>query len=168
MEPADAAVFGIRLVVGVTMLAHGWNHWRGGGGIAGTASWFEGLGLRYPLLQAWASVVTEIGAGALLILGLITPLACAAVIGVMLVAGALAHRRNGFFVFRDGYEYVLVLATVCLAVAALGPGDWSVDAALGIVLDGWAGAALAGAAAVIAVAGLLAGSWRPRVQQPTG
>jgi hypothetical protein len=39
------------------------NHWRGGGKIPGTARWFAGLGLRYGTLQAWLSVVTEIGHG---------------------------------------------------------------------------------------------------------
>ncbi len=70
----------LRVVVGITMIAHGTNHWKGGGRIEGTARWFRGLGLRYGKLQAWMSVVTEIGAGALLVIGLLTPLACAAVI----------------------------------------------------------------------------------------
>jgi putative oxidoreductase len=156
-----AAVLLIRVVVGVTMIAHGLNHWRGGGRIPGTARWFGGLGLRYGTLQAWASVLTEIGAGALLVLGLITPLACAAVISVMLVAGLLAHRRNGFFVFKDGFEYVLVLAVVSLALALIGPGRVSVDHALGVELVGWAGGAVALGVAVVATAGLLATCWRP-------
>ena len=106
----------MRVVVGITMIAHGINHWKGGGRIEGTARWFSGLGLRYGKLQAWMSVVTEIGAGALLVIGLLTPLACAAVISVMLTPGILAHRPNGFFVFKDGYEYVLALSVVCLAL----------------------------------------------------
>src|SRR5512139_910346 len=121
MDTAAAALLLVRVVVGVTMIAHGLNHWKGGGRIEGTARWFSGLGLRHGTLQAWMSVVTEIGAGALLIVGLITPLACAAIISVMMVAGILAHRPNGFFVFKEGYEYVLVLAVVSLAVAMLGP-----------------------------------------------
>src|SRR6202035_6198709 len=92
-----AALLLVRVVVGATMMMHGYNHWRGGGKIAGTARWFSGLGLRYGVLQAWMSVVTELGAGVLLIVGLVTSLACAAVISVMLVAGLLAHRRDGFF-----------------------------------------------------------------------
>ena len=112
----------MRVVVGITMIAHGINHWKGGGRIEGTARWFSGLGLRYGKLQAWMSVVTEIGAGALLVIGLLTPLACAAVISVMLIAGILAHRPNGFFVFKDGYEYVLALSVVCLALATRDPG----------------------------------------------
>lgn len=89
MSDADvAALLLVRVVLGIVMIAHGLNHWRGGGRIEGTARWFTGLGLRGGTLQAWMSVVTEIGAGALLIAGLLTPLACAAVVSVMLVAGS--------------------------------------------------------------------------------
>jgi putative oxidoreductase len=152
----------VRVVVGITMIAHGTNHWKGGGRIEGTARWFAGLGLRHGKLQAWMSVVTEIGAGALLIIGLFTPLACAAVISVMLIAGILAHRPNGFFVFKDGYEYVLVLSAVCLALATLGPGRVSADAAAGITVTGWAGGGIALGVAVAATAGMLATFWRPQ------
>jgi putative oxidoreductase len=152
----------VRLVVGVTMIAHGMNHWRGGGRIEGTARWFSGLGLRHGRLQAWMSVVTEVGAGALLVIGLLTPLACAAVISVMLIAGLLAHRPNGFFVFRDGYEYVLVLSVACLALAAVGPGKLSVDYAAGITITGWTGGGVALGVALVATAGMLATFWRPQ------
>jgi putative oxidoreductase len=158
---ADMVLLLVRVVVGATMIAHGYNHWRGGGKIAGTARWFSGLGLRHGIVQAWLSVVTEIGAGALLVVGLLTPLACAAVISVMLVAGLLAHRPNGFFVFKEGYEYVLVLSVVSLALATLGPGRVSVDAAAGIRITGWAGGGIALGVAVAATAGLLATFWRP-------
>lgn len=169
MNASYVALLLVRLAVGGTMIAHGMNHWRGGGKIAGTARWFGGLGLRQPVLQAWMSVVTEVGAGVLLIAGLLTPLACAAVISVMLVAGLLAHRPNGFFVFRDGYEYVLVLSVACLALAVLGPGRFSVDSAAGITVTGWAGGGIALGVAVVATAGLLATFWRPkRAADPGG
>lgn len=151
----------VRLVLGTVMIAHGLNHWRGGGRIAGTARWFTGLGLRHGTLQAWLSVVTEVGAGVLLLAGLFTSLACAAVISVMLVAGLLAHRPNGFFVFKEGYEYVLTLAVVALALSVLGPGDVSLDEAIGISVTGWAGGGLALGVAVVSTAGLLATFWRP-------
>jgi putative oxidoreductase len=151
----------VRLVVGGTMIAHGVNHWIGGGKIAGTARWFSGLGLKQPVLQAWLSVVTEIGAGVLLVLGLLTSLAAAAVISVMLIAGLLAHRKNGFFVFKDGYEYVLVVAVACAALGALGPGRLSVDSAAGITVTGWDGFGIAVGVAVVAVGGMLATFYRP-------
>ncbi|MBV9451294.1 MAG: DoxX family protein [Streptosporangiaceae bacterium] len=154
----------MRVVIGIVMIAHGVNHWRGGGRIEGTARWFAGLGLRHGKLQAWLSVVTEIGAGSLLVLGLLTSLACAAVISVMLIAGLLAHRPNGFFVFREGYEYVLVLSVACLALAVLGPGRWSLDNAAGSAVTGWTGGAVALGVAVVATAGLLATFWRPKAE----
>src|SRR5580704_1750225 len=156
------ALLAVRVAVGVVMIAHGCNHWRGGGRIAGTARWFAGLGLRHGTLQAWLSVVTQIGAGTLLILGLLTPLACAAVISVMLIAGLLAHRPNGFFVFKDGYEYVLVLSVVSLALAVLGPGRFSLDNAFGNEITGWAGGGIALGVAIIATAGMLVTFWRPQ------
>ncbi|WP_046731367.1 DoxX family protein [Streptomyces humi] len=161
MNQTDAVALLLRLVLGVVMIAHGLNHWRGGGRIAGTARWFTGLGLTHGTLQAWLSVVTEAGAGVLLLAGLLTPLACAAVLSVMLVAGLLAHRPNGFFVFREGYEYVLTLAVTALALAVLGPGSASLDHAAGLGLDGWTGAGLALGVAAVATAGLLAVFWRP-------
>ena len=160
--PVVAALLLVRAVVGVTIMAHGYNHWRGGGKIAGTGRWFSGLGLRYGVLQAWMSVVTELGAGFLLIVGLFTPLACAAIISVMLIAGLLAHRKNGFFVFKDGYEYVLVLSVVCLALATTGPGRASLDNAAGIEITGWAGGGIALGVAVVATAGMLATFYRPQ------
>jgi len=164
MDPVDLALMILRLAVGGTMIAHGVNHWRGGGKIAGTAGWFESLGLRHGTLQAWASVVTEIGAGVLLILGLITPLAAAGVVAVMLVAALLAHRPNGFFIFKDGWEYVMILAVVAVVLGVTGPGTISLDSALGIVYDGWIGGAVALGAGVLGTVLLLAAFWRPQRQ----
>jgi len=162
LSDADVvALLLVRVVLGIVMIVHGLNHWRGGGRIEGTARWFGGLGLRHGTLQAWMSVLTEVGAGILLVAGLLTPLACAAVISVMLVAGVLAHRPNGFFVFKDGYEYVLVLAAISLALGVLGPGRLSVDHAADIEITGWAGGGIALGVAVGATAGLLATFWRP-------
>lgn len=172
--PVVVALLLVRVVVGVTMMMHGYNHWRGGGRIAGTARWFSGLGLKHGVLQAWMSVVTELGAGFLLIAGLLTPLACAAVISVMLIAGLLAHRPNGFFVFKDGYEYVLVLAAVSLLLATLGPGRFSLDNVAGSSITGWAGGGIALGVAVVATAGMLVTFWRPApkkapaAQEPVG
>lgn len=169
MTAASFAALIVRVVIGATMAAHGYNHWRGGGKIAGTARWFTGLGLRHGILQAWLSVITELGAAALLITGLFTPFACAAVMSVMMIAGFLAHRPNGFFVFRDGYEYVLVLWVTSLALAMLGPGRFSLDSAAGITITGWAGGGIALGVAVVAVAGLLATFWqRPEAATETG
>jgi putative oxidoreductase len=164
---SDVGLLLIRLVVGGTLIMHGWNHWLGGGKIGGTARWFDGLGLRPGVMHACASVVTELGAGTLLLLGLVTPLACAGAIGPMAVAGIAAHRRNGFFVFRDGFEYVLMIAVVATALAAIGPGRASLDHAAGIDFAGTAGVLTALIAGLGGAALLLATSWRPAAVQKT-
>lgn len=165
MTWSDVGLLLIRIVLGGTLVMHGWNHWRGGGKIAGTARWFDGLGLRPGIVHAWASVVTELGAGTLLVLGLLTPLGCAGAIGPMAVAGIVAHRRNGFFVFREGYEYVLMISVVAVALATLGPGKVSVDAAAGIRFAGAAGMLVALIAGLGGAGALLAASWRPAAAQ---
>jgi putative oxidoreductase len=117
----------IRLVVGLTLVAHGYNHLFGGGRIEGAARWYGSMGLKPPVTQAWMSVIFEFASGAGLAVGFLTPFAAAAAVGLMVVAGVVAHRPNGFFVFKEGYEYVLMIAVVAVAIAILGPGKWSLD-----------------------------------------
>lgn len=161
METTDLALLAIRVCVGLTLIAHGLNHAFGGGKISGTARWFEGLGLRPGVLHAWSSVLAEVAAGLGLMFGLLTPLACGAGIGVMTVAGVIAHRRNGFFVFKDGYEYVLMIAVVCAAVALAGPGVASIDHAIGLDMAGLSGLIVAVGLGVVGAGLLLAIAWRP-------
>ncbi|HLJ07610.1 MAG TPA: DoxX family protein, partial [Acidimicrobiia bacterium] len=87
----DLVLLVLRVSTGAVFLAHGINHIFGGGKIAGTAGWFESLGMRPGWLHAWTASLTEIGAGGLLVLGLFTPVAAAGVIGVMLVAWVTNH-----------------------------------------------------------------------------
>jgi putative oxidoreductase len=159
-----------RLTAAAVMLAHGINHIFGGGKIAGTGRWFESLGMRPGRLHAWLASVTEVAAGALLVLGLLTPLAAAGIIGVMLVAWITNHRGNGFFIFRpgEGWEYVMTLTVVGLVLATLGPGDWSIDHA--ISLDehyvGGTGLLIGALAGGGGAALLLAAFWRPPPPKP--
>lgn len=165
MTELDTVAALLRLALSIVMLAHGWNHLFGAGGVAGTARWFGSMGLHPPRVHALASGLTELGAGGALLLGLLTSLQCGAVVGIMAVAFMTAHRKNGFFIFRpgEGYEYVAFIAVTATALAVLGPGEWSLDDALGIAddLDGWTGLALSAGLGIVASAGLLAACWRP-------
>jgi putative oxidoreductase len=163
---SDAQNFGLlllRIALGGVMLAHGINHIIGGGKIAGTGRWFQSLGMKPGIVHAWLASLTEVGAGAMLVAGLLTPLACAGVVGVMVVAIITNHWKNGFFIFRpgEGYEYVLTLTLAALSLAAIGPGAWSLDNAIDL---GWSHkmsfviAAVAGGGGALA---LLAVFWRP-------
>jgi putative oxidoreductase len=158
------ALLGLRSVVGAVILAHGINHIFGGGKVRGTARWFESMGMKPGLLHAWTASLTEVGSGLLLLMGLLTPLASAGVVGVMLVAWMVHHRKNGFFIFRpgEGWEYVMLLCSCALVVALVVPGPWSADDVLGLHLSGWTGLVIAGGAGAGGAAALMATFWRPQ------
>lgn len=163
-DAVNLALLALRVVAAVVMAAHGWNHIWGGGRIEGTARWFASLGMKPGLVHAWTASVTELIAGGLLLFGFLTPLAAAAVVGVMAVAWIINHRGNGFFIFRpgEGWEYVMTLTVMGFALAALGPGEWSVDHALDLEdLAGWTGLLIAAAAGGGGAGALLALFWRP-------
>ena len=155
----------LRVVVGVLFMGHGLQKlagWFGGGGLEGTGRFFEKLRLGPGRAQAAAAGVSETTGGALLTLGLLTPVSAAMLTGVMAVAIAKVHAQNGPWVADNGYEYNLVLISAVFAISATGPGRWSLDERLGIARSGAAvglaelGAGLAGAAFTVALGGRVA------------
>jgi putative oxidoreductase len=50
------------------------------------------------------------------------------------------HRQNGLWVANGGYEYNLMIIAALFALADVGPGDLSLDEALGVEMKGarWA------------------------------
>ncbi|KRC64467.1 DoxX family protein [Aeromicrobium sp. Root236] len=163
MNELDTASLILRLAIGVTLMAHGWNHGFGPGGLKGTAGWFESIGLRPAKVHAAVSSYLELAAGAALLVGFLVPFAAAAGVGIMTVAFMTVHRKNGFFIFREGegYEYVMTIAFALTALAVLGGGQASLDHALDLDLDGVAIGLGAAAAGILGAAGMLVTSWRP-------
>jgi putative oxidoreductase len=147
----------LRMVVGGFFIGHGTQKlfgWFGGGGLQGTAEGFEQLGLKPGRVHASAAGVAEAGGGAMLIAGLETPLAAAALTATMLTAIRTVHFKNGPWATNGGYEYNAVLVAVALALAEFGPGPLSLDALRGRERAGvgWAlAAAAAGGAGALGV-----------------
>jgi len=54
------------------------------------------------------------------------------------VALVACHLRNGFFIFRpgEGYEYMLMISVVAVALAGIGGGWLSLDHAAGLPVTG--------------------------------
>lgn len=150
MEAIDTAALGLRLAIGIVMLAHGVKHLRGR---EKTSRWFGAIGFKAPQLQWFFSTATEIGVGVLLIVGFGTSLAVMGTVAVMTVAFVSVHRKAGFWITArpdEGYEYVLTLAVAATALAAIGAGSSSIDAAIeldgrsiAVLLDEWVGIGLA-------------------------
>ncbi|MFI7530301.1 DoxX family protein [Nocardia salmonicida] len=166
-EP-DLALLALRVITGLTMAAHGLNKFFGGGRIAGTARWFDSIGMRPGRVHALLAATTETVAGLFFAAGLATAFAGAAFVAVMAVAAWTVHRESGFFVNANGWEYNLVLAAVGVFVATTGPGAWSLDNLLGMTdaLRGWTGLAIALVGGLLAAVGQLALFYRPAPAAP--
>lgn len=144
----DLALLVLRLVVGLLFVGHGAQKLFGvfgGGGLEGTAGMFDSIGLQPGWLHARAAGTAEFLGGALIALGLFTPFAAPALIGVMTTAVITVHARNGIWNTNQGYEFNVVLSAAVFALAGIGAGAWSLDNAFGFDLHGviWAVAALA-------------------------
>ena len=153
----DLALLVLRLVVGLFFAGHGaqklWGKF-GGHGPEGTGRFFESIGISPGRRNAVAAGWAELAGGVLLILGFLSPVAALLIISVMTVAILTVHLKNGPWATENGYEYTVVLMAVAFVVAA-NPGDWSLDAALGLGELHGTGMAIA-ALALGAVGGFLA------------
>lgn len=135
----DLGILLLRLVVGGLMMGHGTQKlfgWFGGHGVRGTAGWLESMGFRPARPLAVMTGVAEAGGGLLLAVGLLTPLAAAAIAGVLFTAIVSVHWSKGLWSTNGGSELPLTLAMAAVATAFVGPGRFSVDSALGSELAG--------------------------------
>lgn len=149
----------LRLVVGLTLAAHGAQKflgWFGGGGIKGTVGMQERMGLKPTWLWASLVILGEFGGGLSLAFGFLTPLGAAGVLGAMLMAIVRSHWKNGFWNSKRGIEFPLALLTMALAIGIIGPGSYSLDALFGIALpDTLLFCVLALAAILVDIIGLI-------------
>jgi putative oxidoreductase len=141
----------LRLFVGLLFAAHGAQKlfgWFGGGGPQGTAGFFASLGYRRPGTMAIVTGLSELGGGLMLAAGFLTPLASFLLATVMLNAIITVVFPKGFL---GGYEFELTLLVAAIALAATGPGEISLDDAIGWAdnITGVAWASLALTAAIV-------------------
>ncbi|GAA2722164.1 DoxX family protein [Cellulomonas aerilata] len=130
-----------RTVIGSLFIGHGAQKLFGsfgGPGIEGTSGMMESLDMHPSRRNAYAAGVSEAGGGALLLTGLATPFACAALIGTMITAVRKVHLPNGPWAANGGYEYNVALIAALVALAEDGPGSVSLDALLGTERKGTA------------------------------
>lgn len=124
-----------RLILGFGLMAHGTQKlfgWFGGGGIAGTGGFFEGIGFRPGRLFALTAGLGETIGGLLTLLGLGGAVGPTLIVIVMLVAIFSVHISKGFFTANGGFELPLTNIGLAIAIAFGGNGLYSIDNALGL------------------------------------
>lgn len=136
----DLGLLVLRVAVGVILAAHGaqklFGIW-GGPGIDGFTKYLQNgadpsLGFeRFTKVIAVSTGVVELGSGVMLIIGLLTPIAAAGAVGVMLSATLfkLTTLGSGFVFFSQdkGVEFELLLLFASVAIILTGPGKLSLD-----------------------------------------
>ena len=161
----------LRVVLGGIMAGHGAQKlfgWWGGPGMQGTAGICSSLAYRSPFLMACGLAFAEFGGGLAIATGFLTPLGALAVTIVMLNAIYLVHWPKGFWSANGGYEFNLLIAASAVALAAIGPGRFSIDRAIGWddnITGLWWGLGVAGVAAIVAFLTLTAGRRHPKVAE---
>lgn len=131
---SDVALLLLRVALGVTFLAHGAQKLFGafsGPGVAGVAGFFGKLGIPLPGVMAWVISLLEFFGGLAIGVGLFTRWVAVLLACNMAVALLKVHLPRGFFVSTGGVELVLLLGTIALALALLGPGGISLDRQMG-------------------------------------
>lgn len=127
MKQAELSTWGItilRVAIGVIFLMNGWVKLFVNG-IAGTAGFFDSIGIPLATVAAVVVSVLEFAGGAALILGIATRIVSPLLAVTMLTAIFTVHIGNGFFVANGGISHVFALLAATLALTLTGPGRLS-------------------------------------------
>jgi putative oxidoreductase len=113
----------LRLIMGVVYIMHAYLAVVVFGP-AGMIAYQAKNGVPFAEVGTWYLILAHGLGGICLVLGLFTRWAALANVPVMLGALLFVHLKNGFWAHTNpsGYEYVLVLLVVSLAVAMIGGG----------------------------------------------
>ena len=126
-QPLGALI--ARVVLGAVMLVHGWHKIFPRGSLYSFTQTVGHLGL--PPWLGYVTAFTEFFGGALLILGLLVPIAALGVAIDMAVAVLKVHLRHGFL-GPQGFEFPLSLFALAFLLLVSGSGYLAVDSYIGI------------------------------------
>jgi putative oxidoreductase len=123
----------LRFAVGGVIFAHGMQHvfglW-GGVGLPGLSNALTAFGFRNVNILVWLTALTELVGGAAVVLGLLTPLAAAGLLALMINA-VLLKAVNGFFIAgppgAGAVELEVVLGLGAAALVLTGAGRTAPD-----------------------------------------
>lgn len=114
----------LRVLTGLIVAAHGVQKL---GNPAGTAVYFDSVGIVYPAIATWLAIAGEFLGGLGLVVGLFTRVAALGPLCTMIVAILTVHMGHGLFARNGGWEFPMLVLFVCAHFVARGGGSYSVD-----------------------------------------
>lgn len=144
----------LRVGVGVVLVIHGMQKmfgWWDGPGIDGFKNSLTELGYQHADVLSYLAAGAQIVAGALLVLGLFTPVVAAGALAYLvnsLLADIATQRQHGHlnFFLPGGNEYHIMLIVALVAIILAGPGLYGFDAG-----RGWARRPFIGSSAALLI-----------------
>lgn len=126
----DAALFIIRVVIGLLFIGHGLAKLQAPMGVQSLALGLGAMGFPWPLMWAWVVALVEAVGGLFLVLGIFTRISAlllAVIMGVAIVkvkwaAGLLSAPGKGL-----GLDYPLIYLMALLPAFLQGPGKYSIE-----------------------------------------
>lgn len=134
MSTTDLAILLLRAFIGPCLIVHGLGKLGivGPGSMQGFEGWLGSLGVPFPAIQARIAMLAELVGGACLLLGVFYRPAALLCMVTLVIAAFIGHRGGGYLITNSppGNEYALNLAVICLVMALLGPGPFSLQTVL--------------------------------------
>ena len=133
----DIALFILRVTIGLLFAAHGAQKlfgWFDGTGFRNHMGMMEKMGFHPSWFWALVNALAEFGGGLLMVLGVLSAIAAAAIISSMLMAIIKVHAPNGFFNKDRGYEFPLTLLVAALTIGLAGPGALALNP---LIFESW-------------------------------
>jgi putative oxidoreductase len=131
----------LRLIIGIGFMQHGFAKFERGPEVF--ISLLHAMGLPAPVFLGWATIVTELVTGLMILTGTLIPLATVPMAVILFVAIFTVHLPNGFSSIKlqsfdaagahfgqPGYETDLLYLAGLIALCIGGPGPLSVDGIL--------------------------------------
>lgn len=121
----DFSLLFLRLILAYGFYSPAMNKWAD---IDAVATWFEqGLGIPFPLLNAYLAASTEMAGVVLLVFGLGVRFIALPMMVIMVVAITVVHLANGFSSGDNGFEIPLYYLLMLFTLATHGGGKFGLD-----------------------------------------